>query len=136
MKEGFTAISPADVLARVNALPITQWKYKVEPQGIKHLGPVAQDFHAAFGLGDSDRAIGSVDETGVALAAIQGLNQKLEAQNARLKDQNATLQHRLTELETKDKEREARLSRLENLLPPDTAPAAVKTAASNGGGIK
>jgi hypothetical protein len=45
---------------------------------------VAQDFHAAFGLGDSDKAIGTVDETGVALAAIQGLNQKLNAKDAEI----------------------------------------------------
>jgi hypothetical protein len=85
VKENFTAITPGEVLAKVASLPITQWKYKIEPSGIKHIGPVAQDFHAAFGLGDSDKAIGSVDESGVALAAIQGLNQKLESE-AKAKD--------------------------------------------------
>ena len=101
-KENFTTIQPEDVLARVVAMPITQWKYKIEPNSIKHIGPVAQDFHAAFGLGDSDRAIGSIDEDGVALAAIQGLNQKLEeqhAENAKLKEQNESLEKRLKELE-------------------------------------
>ena len=86
VKEGFTAIAPGDVLAKVAALPITEWKYKIEPNGIKHLGPVAQDFHAAFGLGDSDKAIGSVDEGGVALAAIQGLNQKMNAKDAEIQE--------------------------------------------------
>ena len=99
MKEGFTAFAPGDVLDKVAALPISQWKYKVEPDGIKHLGPVAQDFHAAFGLGDSDRAIGSVDESGVALAAIQGLNQKLEQENAAMKRENKALEDRLSRLE-------------------------------------
>ena len=42
------------------------------------MGPMAQDFYAAFGLGDGDTTITSVDPDGVALAAIQGLNQKLE----------------------------------------------------------
>jgi hypothetical protein len=105
-KEDFTAVTPGDVLARVAALPITQWKYKVEPAGVKHIGPVAQDFHAAFGLGDSDKAIGSVDESGVALAAIQGLNQKLEQQLQskdqelqKLKEQNDSLASRLNNLE-------------------------------------
>ena len=95
-KEQFTAITPREVLDKVTALPITEWKYKSEPEAIKHLGPVAQDFHAAFGLGDSDRAIGTVDESGVALAAIQGLNEKLEAKNAelekRLSDKDAELE--------------------------------------------
>jgi hypothetical protein len=85
VKENFRAIDPQAVLAGVAAMPITEWKYKVEPTGIKHMGPVAQDFHSAFGLGDNDRAIGSVDETGVALAAIQGLNAKLETE-AKQKD--------------------------------------------------
>ena len=78
VKEGFSAIAPEAVLAKVAALPITQWKYKVEREGVRHIGPVAQDFYHAFGLGDSDKAIGTVDEGGVALAAIQGLNQETE----------------------------------------------------------
>ena len=101
-KENFTAIEPAAVLAKVVALPITEWNYKVDRNGVKHLGPVAQDFHAAFGLGDSERAIGSVDEDGVALAAIQGLNQKVERMNAVLRqrtDENELLRQRLLELE-------------------------------------
>lgn len=94
-KEDFTAIAPEEVLAKVSALPITQWKYKVEPDGMKHIGPVAQDFYDAFGLGDSDKAIGSIDETGVALAAIQGLNQKLHEKDAEI----AELKARLDKLE-------------------------------------
>jgi hypothetical protein len=85
-KEAFAAISPRAVLEKVSALPITEWKYKVEADGTRHLGPVAQDFHAAFGLnGADDKHIATVDEEGVALAAIQGLNQKLE-QDARERD--------------------------------------------------
>jgi hypothetical protein len=95
VKEDFTAIIPTEVLAKVAAMPITQWKYKVEPSGIKHIGPVAQDFHSAFGLGDSDKAIGSVDESGVALAAIQGLNQKLDEKDAEIQD----LKQRMKKLE-------------------------------------
>ena len=84
-KENFAAIKPADVLARVAALPITEWKYKVEPDGTEHLGPMAQDFHAAFGLnGPDDKHIATVDEEGVALAAIQGLNQKLNEKDAEI----------------------------------------------------
>jgi hypothetical protein len=79
-KEGFAAIDSREMLAKVSALPITEWKYKVEPDGTEHLGPMAQDFHAAFHLnGKDDKHIATVDEEGVALAAIQGLNQKLEA---------------------------------------------------------
>jgi hypothetical protein len=90
-----------DVLEKIVAMPIGSWSYKSQP-GEKHIGPMAQDFHAAFGLGDSDRAISTVDEGGVALAAIQGLNQKLEQKEteiAELKEKNDSLEKRLTALE-------------------------------------
>jgi hypothetical protein len=92
-KEGFAAIKPAEVLAKVAALPITEWKYKVEAEGTEHLGPMAQDFHAAFGLnGTDDKHIATVDEGGVALAAIQGLNQKLNEKDAEIQDLKARLE--------------------------------------------
>jgi hypothetical protein len=102
-KEAFSAINPRAVLEKVSALPITEWKYKVEAAGTQHIGPMAQDFHAAFGLnGPDDKHIATVDEEGVALAAIQGLNQKLEetrADNAALRADNADLRARLEKLE-------------------------------------
>jgi hypothetical protein len=96
VKEDFQAIAPGEVLAKVAALPITQWKYKVEPAGSKHIGPMAQDFHAAFDLnGTDDRHISDIDEGGVALAAIQGLNQKLNEKDVEIQE----LKARLKELE-------------------------------------
>jgi hypothetical protein len=76
-KENFASVNPRDVLAKVMALPITQWNFKGD-SATPHVGPMAQDFHAAFGLGTDDKHIATVDADGVALAAIQGLNQKLE----------------------------------------------------------
>jgi hypothetical protein len=52
------------------------------------MGPTAQDFRAAFGLGPNDTTISVVDADGVALAAIQGAAAKiatLEADNASLR---------------------------------------------------
>jgi hypothetical protein len=63
-------------------LPIERWSYKGEPT--RHLGPMAQDFAAAFGLGQDDRHIFPLDAAGVALAAIQGLHGLVQAQAARL----------------------------------------------------
>jgi hypothetical protein len=83
-----TDIQTADtaaILDRVAALPIRQWRFKTEAEGVKHVGPMAQDFYGAFRLGETETAIATVDADGVALAAIQGLNQKLEAENAELK---------------------------------------------------
>ena len=83
-KEAFTPVNPRDVLEKVASLPITEWQYKEKDpnkataQPVRHLGPMAQDFREAFALGPDDKHIATVDEGGVALAAIQGLNEKLE----------------------------------------------------------
>jgi hypothetical protein len=106
-KEHFQPLDPQSVLAKVAALPVTEWNYKTDGQGVQHIGPVAQDFHSAFGLdGKDDKHISVVDEGGVALAAIQGLNkkledrsQKLELENSNLKQQNDSLEKRLDDLE-------------------------------------
>jgi hypothetical protein len=83
-KENLTAVNPRDVLARVTALPVTQWNYKTESKEVQHIGPMAQDFQAAFPLSADDKHISVVDESGVALAAIQGLNQKLDEKDAEI----------------------------------------------------
>src|SRR5882724_12541806 len=66
------------VLDKLAAMPVRQWRYTNEDTCVKHIGPVAQDFQSAFGLGTDDKTIGTLDADGVALAAIQGLNQKLD----------------------------------------------------------
>jgi hypothetical protein len=77
LKENFAPVAARDVLEKVAAMPISRWNFKGD-EGTTHVGPMAQDFHAAFGLGTDDKHIATVDADGVALAAIQGLNQKLE----------------------------------------------------------
>ncbi len=90
-KRDLSLANPGDVLDKVAALPIYTWRYKTETSGALHLGPVAQDFSAAFGLGDSDKRITTVDADGVALAAIQGLNTKVDQQARRIVELEATL---------------------------------------------
>ncbi len=97
-KANFTPVDSLAVLAKVSALPITAWNYKSEA-GVQHLGPMAQDFYAAFNIGADDKHIATVDESGVALAAIQGLNEKFESENAALRARNAVLEARLDRLE-------------------------------------
>ncbi len=80
MKEHFAGVDTTQVLAEVLQLPIATWNYKSQSAGIRHIGPAAQDFYAAFKVGEDERRITDIDEGGVALAAIQGLNQKLEAE--------------------------------------------------------
>jgi hypothetical protein len=108
LKTAFEAIDPGEVLARLLALPLTRWQYRDSPAEGVHLGPVAEEFHAAFGLGADGSAISTVDANGVALAAIQGLNAKLEAERdalhervAKLDAENAALRARLEAIEAR-----------------------------------
>ena len=93
-KEGFVAVDVMDVLGKVMDMPISTWTYKNSSEGT-HVGPMAEDFKAAFGLGSDNQHIATVDADGVALAAIQGLNQKLEAENAALKSRLDALEAHL-----------------------------------------
>ena len=96
MKENFANINTRQVLETLASLPIQQWNYKVEEDGIRHIGPMAQDFYAAFGYGDSDTGLASIDTNGVALAAIQGLYEVVQEKDAQI----AELETRLAEVES------------------------------------
>ena len=85
LKTAIASIDPTLVLQRVLALPVSSWSYIAQGEGVRHIGPMAQDFAAAFGVGENDTTISTVDADGVALAALQGLNAKLEAENAALR---------------------------------------------------
>lgn len=91
VKAGFEPVNAQAILEKVVTLPITRWHY-TNDSATPHLGPVAQDFHAAFNVGPDDKHISTVDEGGVALAAIQGLNQKLSEQETRLKNKDSEIQ--------------------------------------------
>ncbi len=73
-----------EALEKVADLSIHTWSYTNAP-GIRHLGPMAQDFHAAFGLGEDNKHISVVDGLGIALAAIQGLKQEVTDRDSELK---------------------------------------------------
>ena len=102
LKSGFTPIDKKAVLEQVAELPITRWQYQLKgEEGVEHIGPVAEDFQATFGLGDGEH-IATVDADGVALAAIQGLYRVVrekEAQIEALQKDNAALATRLSALE-------------------------------------
>ncbi|MDI6804430.1 MAG: tail fiber domain-containing protein [Bacteroidota bacterium] len=83
------------ILEKVARLPVMQWSYLSQNPNIEHIGPMAQDFYAIFGLGDDEKTISTIDPAGVALAAIQGLIQE----NKELQTKNEELSNRLTELE-------------------------------------
>jgi hypothetical protein len=127
-KEQFTGIDAQAILKKVAQLKISEWQYKDHP-GSRHIGPMAQDFYAAFQCGPDERHIATVDADGVALAAIQGLYERLLEREAEL---NA-LQKRVAELEVDEAAREARMIALERRVAAPVG-AAQQAAWRAGGG--
>lgn len=99
IKTDFSAVQPDEILNKLLRLPIQNWRFTNEVATIRHLGPMAQDFKAAFGLGEGNTTIGTVDESGVALSAIQGLDRKLEDQLKAKDAEIEALKSRLNKLE-------------------------------------
>jgi len=99
-KTGFIDVDAGEVLRKVVALPITSWRYRKDGAEVRHIGPMAQDFHAAFGLWNSDTMIFPLDASGVSMAAIQGLHARVvaaEAENEALRARLERLERRLGE---------------------------------------
>jgi hypothetical protein len=72
------AVNGYAVLETVAALPVSTWRYLWEPDDVRHLGPMAQDWHAAFGFNQDDTKIPVVDGLGVALVCVQALHRRVE----------------------------------------------------------
>lgn len=109
-KERFLPIAGADLLRKIGAMRLTTWNYKGQ-HSIRHYGPMAQDFYAAFGhdeLGQigCDTLIYSNDLAGVTLSAVQALIHEI----AVLKQENSQLKGRLDRV---DRETTSRLNLLE-----------------------
>ncbi len=101
-KENFAAADGREILEKVASLPIATWNYKTEEDSIRHVGPVAEDFHALFATGQDQKFLAALDTAGVALAAIQGLHQLLEEKDCLIRDldaQNRNLEERLSVIE-------------------------------------
>lgn len=88
-------IRPVDypqILEKLNQLDISRWSYTEQDESIEHIGPMAQDFYALFGIGEDDKHISTLDPSGVALSAIKALLERVEV-----------LEKRISELESKEK---------------------------------
>lgn len=70
-------VNGADVLELLARLPVSTWRYEWEPEAVRHLGPMSQDFAAAFGLGSDDRRIETADAIGVLIVAVQALEKRV-----------------------------------------------------------
>jgi hypothetical protein len=98
LKENFAPVDSKEILRKVASLPISRWNYKSESDKVTHIGPVAQDFHSLFSVGNDDKTISTIDPAGVALAAIQGLyeiTQELQKKSDRIN----TLESQVAELQ-------------------------------------
>ena len=94
-KENFREVNGEDLLRKIAQIPVREWNYKAQDAAIRHMGPTAQDFRAAFGLGDFPLRINTIDADGVALGAVKAL----EARTRALSEENAALRDRLAALE-------------------------------------
>lgn len=93
-KRNIVGVDDAGILSKLAALPVSEWSYSSE-RGVRHIGPMAQDFYAAFKVGEDDRHITTIDEDGVALAAVKAVhaeNEAVRADDRALRASNAKLQ--------------------------------------------
>ena len=107
LKDRFATVAPMLVLDKINQLDISEWSYKHDPE-VRHIGPTAESFYEAFGLGTGGDNISTIDADGVSLIAIQALTQEIADQ-----------QEQLTKKDQEIKNLEKRLLRIEQLLLSD-----------------
>lgn len=111
-KKGFEAADTLSILERLSKLPIKTWNDKSEDASIRHIAPAAQDFAAAFNVGDSDEHIYPVDAQGVAFAAIQALYQKVKEMGI----QTQNVQTNLRAQQSENKKLKVKIEKLEQLV--------------------
>jgi hypothetical protein len=102
-KTGFAPVDGRQVLQALSEIPIQTWSFKTENPAVRHIGPTAQDFKAAFDVGTDETRINSLDADGVALAAIQGLYELAQDQEAQLARQQALLEDLQVQVSTLEK---------------------------------
>jgi hypothetical protein len=103
------------VLAKVAAMPVMTWNYRTQDESIRHIGPTAQDFRAAFGLGENNKTISTIDPSGVALAAIQGLVEEIKLRDEKIAKLEAGRRAEIDELKA---ELRALREEVRSNLPP------------------
>lgn len=91
IKDQITGIDETLILEKLASLPISSWHYKSEANHVTHIGPMAQDFKASFGLGDGDKTIATVDADGVNMAAIKALYEQVKSLTKKVQELEAKL---------------------------------------------
>ncbi len=111
-KENFEPVDPQEVLDKVAQMDITTWNFKTDAGDIRHMGPMAQDFAQFFGLGEYENKISLIDVDGVTLAAIKGLNERLQQKDAELEEKAQEIE----DLKRQNLEIGNRLQAIESLI--------------------
>lgn len=91
---GTGSVNGFEVLTKLGTLPVATWRYRWESAGVRHLGPMAQDWHAAFGLGRGDTTIPIVDAHGVLVVAVQALHRQVSELRAEVDQLHQQLANR------------------------------------------
>lgn len=112
LKNNFGDVDGEDVLGRIRSVPVSTWSYVSEGTQVRHIGPFAEDFHAACDVGTDDRSIGLLDIDGVNFAGVRALEQRTADQTAQIR----ALQGELAERDRRVESLEERVARLERLL--------------------
>lgn len=98
VKHGIVAVEPLEILQKLSQLEISSWRYDHSPDAL-HIGPMAQDFHAVFGVGEDDTSISSIDTGGISLAAIQGVHELVQRQRDRIAALEARIEAQSVQLD-------------------------------------
>ena len=97
--EQLAPIDPRQILEALAGISIETWNYKFEDKSIRHIGPMAQDFYAAFGMGATDKMIYHMDAIGVCMASIKGLYALLQEQSAQIDQLQEELSQQATQID-------------------------------------
>lgn len=126
-KQDIEPVAPLDTLNKLAQLPISAWAYTNYPN-VRHIGPMAQDFKAAFNLGEDDRHIGAGDGIGVALAAIKGLHEIVQEKDSEISRLRAELTSMKKELSSLKHDVADRLASLEQAVSNERQTVSAKVS--------
>jgi hypothetical protein len=79
-------LSPLDFSPQFDSLAVLSWNY-IGHDAV-HVGPIAQDFYSAFGVGEKPYLINMIDSDGTTFLGIKKLNEEMNSQptNAEVKE--------------------------------------------------
>ena len=115
-KENFSPLNGQEILSKIAQLPVMRWNYIGEAPTVTHIGPIAQDFHQLFKVGNDSLSISTIDPAGISLLGIQELikeNNTLKELVEKLIGENKDIESRFSQLKLNY---ERRLQKIEALL--------------------